>query len=58
MNNKKMSFITVYCPDCRGRFDADISDFDEGDVLECSLCMAEVEILQMDPLKIQLFCED
>ena len=53
-----MSFITVYCPDCRGRFDADISDFDEGDVLECSLCMAEVEILQMDPLKIQLFCED
>ena len=53
-----MSLVTVYCPDCRGRFDSDISDVEEGDILECSLCMADIELLQKDPLKTQLFMED
>ncbi|HEY5714658.1 MAG TPA: hypothetical protein VIT68_04890 [Candidatus Gracilibacteria bacterium] len=53
-----MDDITIYCPDCRGRFTVAHEEIQEGEIFECLLCGAEVEILQEDPLKVRLFCED
>ena len=50
--------IYIHCPDCRGRFEVEPSDIIEGEVLECVLCGAEVEVIQEDPIKIQLLQEE
>lgn len=50
--------IIVYCPDCRGKFEIELDDVEEGDVVECPLCMAEMEILQREPLRMKLFAEE
>ena len=50
--------IYIHCPDCRGRFDVETSDIIEGDILECVLCGAEIEVIQEEPIKIQLLIED
>jgi len=50
--------IYIFCPDCRGKFEVELADIVEGEVLECSLCGAEIEILQENPIKIQLLKED
>lgn len=46
--------VCIFCPDCRGRFFLEKSDIIEEDVLECTLCGAEIEILQENPIKIRL----
>ncbi len=50
--------VTIFCPDCRGRFVVESSDIVEGEVLECSLCGAEIEVVQEEPVKIQLLVEE
>ncbi len=50
--------MNVYCPDCRGRFVADFDDIEEKDLIECDLCMAEMEIIQMSPFRVKLFVEE
>jgi hypothetical protein len=50
--------IYIHCPDCRGRFEVESFDILEGEVLECVLCGAEIEIVQENPVKIQLLQED
>lgn len=50
--------IYIFCPDCRGKFEVERTDIVEGEILECSLCGAEIEIIQQDPVKIQLLKED
>lgn len=46
--------ICIFCPDCRGRFYVKKADIVEEDILECSLCGAEIEILQEVPLKVRI----
>ncbi len=50
--------IYIHCPDCRGRFEVEPSDIIEGEILECVLCGAEIEVIQEDPIKIRLLTED
>ncbi len=52
------AIIQVYCQDCRGRFEINSLDVEEEEIIECSLCMAEIEIIQMDPFKTRLFSEE
>ena len=49
--------VQLYCPDCRGRFDVELSDILEGEVLECSLCAAEILVKQTNPIRIKLYEE-
>ena len=44
----------IYCPDCRGKFEVEESDLIEDDILECSLCGAEILVVQNDPIKLKL----
>ena len=53
-----VSEITIFCPDCRGKFEIEPDDIVEGDIVECSLCGAEIEVLQEDPIKLRLYSED
>ncbi len=53
-----MRQIIVFCPDCRGRFDVEESDIIEGEVLECSLCGAEIEVVQEKPVRLRLLVEE
>lgn len=52
------SIMNIFCPDCRGRFGVDFDDVGEGDILECDLCMAEIEVSQLSPLKLKIFVEE
>lgn len=53
-----MNEVEVYCPDCRGRFEVDIDDIREEEILECSLCGCELEVLQENPLKLRIVSDD
>lgn len=50
--------VTIFCPDCRGRFNVQRSDIIEEDILECSLCGAEIEVLQERPIKLRLVLDE
>ncbi len=52
------TLVSLYCPDCRGRFEVETSDIHEDEVLECPLCGAEILVTQQDPIRIKLFSED
>lgn len=46
--------LVIYCADCRGKFEVEIADIIEDDILECSLCGAEMVVVQEDPVKLRL----
>ena len=46
--------IIIYCPDCRGKFEIEESDLVEEEILECSLCGAEILVVGSDPIKLKL----
>lgn len=50
--------IIIFCPDCRGRFDAPRDDFREEEVLECDLCGAEILVVDEEPPRVKLFSEE
>jgi len=50
--------IYIFCPDCRGKFEVEREDIVESEVLECSLCGAEIEVVQENPVKIRLLSEE
>ena len=50
--------VTIYCPDCRGRFQAPSDAVCEGEILDCDLCGAEVEVVQDTPIKVRLYSEE
>lgn len=50
--------ITIYCNDCRGKFSAYTEDIVEGELIECTLCSAELEVIMEDPIKLRLYSED
>ena len=51
-------FVSMYCPDCRGCFEIHSDDIIEEDVIECSLCGAEILIVQEHPIKVKLYSEE
>ena len=44
----------IYCPDCRGKFEVEESDLAEEEILECSLCGAEIMVVETNPIKLKL----
>lgn len=46
--------LVIYCADCRGKFEVEVSDIVEDDILECTLCGAEMVVVQEDPVKMRL----
>ena len=50
--------VVIFCADCRGKFSVNGGDIVEEEVIECTLCAAEMVVLSEDPVKIRLYSED
>jgi alpha-aminoadipate carrier protein LysW len=44
--------MAVVCPECDNPLDIDVDVADEGEVITCDECGAEVEIVSLDPLEV------
>ena len=44
--------MAVICPECDNPLDIDVDVADEGEVISCAECGAEVEIISLDPLEV------
>ncbi|RPI11900.1 MAG: hypothetical protein EHM65_06580 [Acidobacteriales bacterium] len=43
----------VKCPDCSSQIDLDEEELDEGDLIACEECGAELRVLGLDPLELE-----
>ena len=43
----------VNCPDCDSQIDVDEDELDEGDLITCEECGAELRVLGLDPLELE-----
>jgi alpha-aminoadipate/glutamate carrier protein LysW len=49
VDNKKQ----IHCPECENDFDYDISSVEIGDIIECPVCGANLEIASIEPLVVE-----
>ena len=47
----------VKCPDCKAEIKIEVKT-EVGDILECTECGTEVEVLSLDPLKVEELLEE
>ncbi len=45
----------IQCPECDAAIDLDPDDVDEGDVISCDECGAELQVVSLDPLEVELY---
>ncbi len=43
----------VTCPDCDAQIDVEEEELDEGDLITCDECGAELRVLGLDPLELE-----
>jgi len=41
------------CPECDAKIDLDEEELDEGDLITCDECGAELRVLGLDPLELE-----
>ena len=44
--------MSVVCPECDNPLDIDADDVDEGEVVQCDECGADLEVVSSDPLEL------
>lgn len=44
--------MAVVCPECDNPLDIDVDDVEEGEIIECDECGAEIEVVSSDPLEL------
>jgi alpha-aminoadipate carrier protein LysW len=44
--------MSVVCPECDNPLDIDVDDVEEGDVVQCSECGTDLEVVSSDPLEL------
>jgi lysine biosynthesis protein LysW len=48
----------VNCPECDAQIDLDDDDVDEGDLVSCDECGADLRVASTEPLELELADED
>ena len=48
----------VRCPECAVEIDLDEDEVEEGEILTCLECDAELEVVQVHPVRLNLISED
>lgn len=48
----------VNCPDCDAQIDIEADDVDEGDLVSCDECGAELRVVSTEPLELESADED
>ena len=44
--------MAVVCPECDNPLNIDVDDVEEGEIIECDECGAELEVVSSDPLEL------
>ncbi len=44
--------MAVVCPECDNPLDINVDDVEEGEIVECDECGAELEVVSSDPLEL------
>ena len=50
--------MSVVCPECDNPLDIDVDDVEEGEVVQCSECGTDLEVVSSDPLELAAVDED
>ena len=50
--------MSVVCPECDNPLDIDVDDVEEGDVVQCSECGTDLEVVSSDPLELAAVDEE
>jgi alpha-aminoadipate/glutamate carrier protein LysW len=45
--------ITIVCPECENEFEHNASELEIGDIIECPVCGANLEVVSIDPVKVE-----
>lgn len=53
-----MGIVNVDCPDCEVAIPLDMTEASSGDTFCCDGCGADLEIITVDPLEIEVMEED
>ena len=48
----------VRCPECAVEIDLDEDEVEEGEILNCPVCEAELEVVQIHPVRLNVISED
>ena len=48
----------VRCPKCAIEIDADEEELEEGEILNCEECKAELEVVQTHPVRINVITDE
>ena len=48
----------VRCPECAVEIDLDEDEVEEGEILNCPECEAELEVVQIHPVRLNVISED
>ena len=48
----------AYCPECEAAIDVEEDDVEEGQTLNCPECGAELEVVNTNPLQLDVVAED
>jgi lysine biosynthesis protein LysW len=55
---REEAFAVVRCPECATEIDVDEDEVEEGEILACSECESEMEVVQIHPVKLNLISDD
>lgn len=50
--------MAVVCPECDNPLNIDVDDVEEGEVVQCDECGADLEVVSTDPLQLAAVDED
>jgi alpha-aminoadipate/glutamate carrier protein LysW len=48
-----MEVIVVHCPECESNLDIDEDEIDEGEIVSCSECGTDFEVVTVSPLELK-----
>ena len=48
----------AHCPECEAAIDVEDDDFEEGQTIDCPECGTELEVVNTNPLQLDLVAEE
>ena len=48
----------VHCPKCAVEIDVDEDEIEEGEILNCPECEAELEVVQIHPVRVNVISDE
>lgn len=43
----------IHCPECENEFEYDTTGVEIGDIIECPVCGANLEVVSLDPFNVE-----